>query len=221
MSSAEHLRVARLLHDHGPLAPPELRARVEEEIARANDRPRGVRRPSLGVLAPAGALAAVLVAFALVLPLIFSDDPSALDAHALSARGPSGPAPAAQEARPELLSADLDGVAFPDWEPKFGWRAIGQRRDEIDGRETATVFYEHEGHTIAYTIVSGEPLDPPPGAEEQLRGGVDLQLSRDGHGHDIVTFERQGMTCVLSGHVKRQSTLLELASWDGDGEVSF
>ncbi|MQA72741.1 MAG: hypothetical protein GEU88_00025 [Solirubrobacterales bacterium] len=219
MTAQEERRVAGLLADHGPLASPALRARVEAEIAGANER-RRLRVPILGV-ALAGAAATLLVALALFLPGVLGGEAGVGDAHGLSAGGPTAPAPAPQAHRPELLAASLDGIAFPDWEREFGWEAFGQRSDELDGRRTETVFYEHEGHTIAYTIVSGAPLEPPADAKPRRIGGVELYASRDSHGHDIVSFERQGKTCVLSGHVEERSTLLELAAWRGDGQIGF
>jgi hypothetical protein len=169
-----------------------------------------------------GAVATLLVALALFLPAVLGgDEPTAIGAHQLSAAGATDPAPRPRAGSPELLAAGVDGVAFPRWEQEFGWREWGRRGDELEGRRTETVFYEHEGHTIAYTIVSGEPLEPPAGATRHTIGGVDLYAVRDDHGHDIVVFERGGRTCVLSGHVERRSTLLELASWRGDGRVRF
>jgi hypothetical protein len=221
VTTAEQERVARLLREQGPLAPPELRARIAADVARANQRRRILGGRWAGVLAPAAAMAAVLVALALVLPTLFGGEPTAVDAHGLSASGPAGPAPAPQTANPELLSAGLDGLAFPNWDPQFGWRAVGQRTDELEGRRTATVLYEHEGHEIGYTIVSGKPLDVPADAERRRVDGVEMRMLSDEHGHEIVVFERQGKTCVLSGHVERRSTLLELASWRGDGRVEF
>jgi hypothetical protein len=83
------------------------------------------------------------------------------------------------------------------------------------------VFYEHQSHTIAYTIISGAPLEIPRDAARRRVNGVDLALLRDEHGHDIVVFQRDGKTCVLSGHVERRSTLVELAAWNGDGQLEF
>ena len=40
----------------------------------------------------------------------------------------------------------------------FGWKETGSRRDTLDGRATRTVFYEHMGHRIAYTILPGAPV---------------------------------------------------------------
>jgi hypothetical protein len=217
--SATPGQVAALLRDAGPLAPPALRERVEAEA----EAKRKQRRPALSVFgfAVAGAAASLLIAFALFGSGLLGDDPTAVEAHGLSARGPDGPAPPVQAQRPELLAAELDGVAFPRWEPEFGWRAYAGRSDELGGRETETVFYEHEGHSIAYTIVSGDPLEAPQGARHVERNGVELATARDDHGHDIVVFERGGKTCVLSGHVEHRSTLLELAAWQGGGRVGF
>jgi hypothetical protein len=37
----------------------------------------------------------------------------------------------------------------------------------------------------------------------------------------VVTWRRQGHTCVLSGTGVDRDTLLELAAWKGQGAVSF
>jgi hypothetical protein len=120
-----------------------------------------------------------------------------------------------------LLRAEADGVPFPDWGPKFGWHASGMRHDDIGGRRTTTVFYEHEGHRLAYTIVSGPALPRPADARIVERNGLEMSVYRDpGHGgHDVAVFERNGRTCVIAGHVIHQSTLLELAAWKGGGDV--
>jgi hypothetical protein len=78
----------------------------------------------------------------------------------------------------------------------------------------------HHGHRIAYTVISGEPLDPPDGARTRRVGDVMLIQFRGGP-RDVVTFERGGRTCVLEGEVLSAETLVELASWGGDGAVSF
>ena len=54
-----------------------------------------------------------------------------------------------------------DGVGFPDWARKFGWNATGKRTGEIEGRPATTIYYEKDGKTLAYTIVSGDALDVP------------------------------------------------------------
>ena len=133
-------------------------------------------------------------------------------------RGCRAPSPAPWRRR---AAAAVDGVAFPDWGREFGWRATGMRHDDLGGRPTATVFYEHMGHRLAYTIVSGTALPRPAGARTVERDGLRISLYRDpGHGgHDVAVFERGGRTCVVAGHVLELDTLLDLAAWKGDGRV--
>lgn len=120
-----------------------------------------------------------------------------------------------------VLRAAVDGVRFPDWGPEFGWQEAGMRRDALGGRRTTTVFYEHTGHRLAYTIVSGPPLPHPGGGRVVRRDGLAISLYGDpAHGgHDIAVFERGGRTCVVAGHVLKLDTLLKLAAWRGDGRI--
>jgi hypothetical protein len=219
VTDERHERVARLLSEHGPLAPPALRQRIETQATQhANRRRRGRQLARFSLVA-----AAALVLLALVLPLGFDNGrgPTVLDAHALISRGPQAPAPAPLAGRPQLLGAQLDGLRFPNWKRQFGWTAYGRRDDTLDGRSARTVFYEHTAHRIAYTIVEGKPLPAPSDATHRTVDGVALTEYRDAHGHDIVAFQRQGKTCVLSGHVLHHSTLVKLATWRGDGRVTF
>src|SRR5918996_1616278 len=101
-------------------------------------------------------------------------------------------------------------------------RAVAALRsvDEIDGRSAVTVFYEKDGRRIGYTILSGDPIDPPDEASTANREGVTLRgLSADGR--VIVTWLRDGRTCVLSGTDVDAATLLDLAAWNGKGAVEF
>jgi hypothetical protein len=180
--------------------------------------PAGETERSAGVwrLAVAGALATALVVLWVLAPDGGgSTTEQAADIAQLSATEP------APEVSGATLRAEVDGLAFPDWGPKFGWHATGMRRDVIDGRPTATVFYEHMGHRLAYTIVSGPVLPPPADARVVERDGLQISLYRDpAHGgHDVAVFERGGRTCVLAGHVLRVDTLLKLAAWKGGGRI--
>jgi hypothetical protein len=208
--------VTGTLRHHGPLAPPELRASVEAAISRAAERRRLPLKPAL-----AFALAVTLAALAIAIALPLGNNaPTAVKVHQISGDRATAATPVALSGHPELLDRKLDGVSFPNWRKEFGWRAAGSRSDDLDGRRTATVFYRHTTHRIAYTIVSGKPLDVPGGAEHLTVRGVDLYRFRHG-GHDVVMFERGGRTCVLSGHVKHRHTLVKLAAWKGDGRISF
>jgi hypothetical protein len=195
-------------------APAGLRARLEPE------RPRR-RRFSFSVPL-AGGLAAG-AAFAIVLALVLpggAGGPSVVEASELAARPAVAPAPRPVGGEPALLDASAEGLAFPNWAREFGWRATGRRVDEIDGRRAVTVFYEKEGRRIGYTILSGDPIDPPGEASTTNREGVTLRgLASDGR--VIVTWPRGGHTCVLSGTGVDAETLLDLAAWKGKGAVDF
>jgi anti-sigma factor RsiW len=194
-------------------APLALRERLEADRARLA-RPRARRR--WFQVATAGALAAaVLLAVVLVTP----GAPTVDEAAAFAAEGPTAPAPAAEG---KLLAADQDGVAFPEWDAKFGWRATGSHTGEIDGRAATTVYYENaEGRTLAYTIVGGDALDPPGDARTIEAEGTPVEIFRTSGGTPAATWEREGHTCVLSGEGVPDAKLAELAGWKGMGDVAF
>jgi anti-sigma factor RsiW len=197
-------------------APARLRARVDRR--RAGRTAAGGRRTVVGgALATAAAVALALV---LVLPGAFSNAPSVPDAAALAEKQPTQPAPGSVTGAPQLLDAEVDDVSFPNYAAKFGWKAQGARQDDPAGRDATTVYYENGRRTIAYTIVSGDTLDPPSDAASTTRGGVEYRTFRD-DGRTVVTWERDGQTCVLSGKAVRPAVLLMLANWRGKGTISF
>ena len=70
-------------------------------------------------------------------------------------------------------------------------------------------------------MVSGPPLELPQRTRRVHRDGLTIALYRDpSHGgRDVASFERNGHTCVLAGHVMHTSTIVKLAAWRGDGAV--
>ena len=64
------------------------------------------------------------------------------------------------------------------------------------------------------------PIDPPADARPSTRNGVQLNTTSDG-GRQIVTWFREGRTCVVSGKDVSAKDLREVASWKGDGTVPF
>jgi hypothetical protein len=192
----------------------ERQRRVARALGAGAERPaahpaRGSPLPALRLVA-AGAVAALLAVMVALTPE--GGDATAERAAEIAQLPATGQAPGASG---PVLRAEVDGVAFPDWGQELGWRATGMRRDELDGRRTTTVFYEHTGHRLAYTIVSGPALPRPDGARVLEHEGLEMSVYRDLRhgGHDVAVFERGGRTCVVAGHVKRLSTLLELAAW--------
>jgi len=203
-------------------APLALRSRVEGLTAhgrRHGDRPSsvrsrlgGIRWPGAGLIA--GAVAAVLAAVVLV-----GGGPGIEDVAAAAVRPPSA-AVAPVAAGSKLLRERMDEVVFPNFAGKFGWEATGTRTDEIGGRETRTVFYEKDGREIAYTVVGGDALDQPGDADTSTVEGTVLR-ALEADGRQVVTWRRNGQTCVLSSADVPRDELLTLAGWKGMGDVEF
>jgi hypothetical protein len=215
-SDLRHERVHRLLSTAGPATPPGLRERIAAQSAR----PARRSRPRVAL---AGAVATVAAAVVLALTLVaeLGGHPTIAEAARPSALAATAPAPAQDARRPTLLRASFAGVTYPDWNKQFGWRTTGRRHDSIEGRRSAeTVFYQHTHHRIGYTVVSGKPLKPPGHAERYEANGLVMLAYKDGR-RDVVTFERDGRTCVLAGVVHQRATLLKLAAWKADGAIAF
>ena len=153
--------------------------------------------------------ARLLLAFAFALAGLPGGGSLTTEAAELAAAPATAPAP-----RPtgSTLAASVDGVRFPNWGPELGWHQTGTRHDTLEGRATTTVFYEHMGHRIAYTILPGAPVRAPSNARIVRRDGLEIALTREA-GRDIAVFQRDGRTCILAGHVEHPSTLVKLAAW--------
>jgi hypothetical protein len=221
-SEAELERVAATIRSASAevKAPAELRDRVDDlrggPAAPVKARPWWTRFPAV-----ATATVAVAAAVLAIVVLPGGGDPSVTDAAALAEQPAAGPAPAAEPDQPALLATSFEGLSYPDWEKEFGWRAVGERTDELDGRDAHTVFYENgDGARIGYTIVAGDALDEPSGADRSVVDGVELAGFK-ADGANGVTWLRDGHTCVLAGEGVERSTLLKLAAWKGDGAVTF
>jgi hypothetical protein len=195
-------------------APLALRERLESDRARLAG-PR--RRRRIFAIATAGAVAAVAIIAVMVGLSGGPGAPSVAEAAALAGKPPTAGAPAVSST-PQLLDIDQSGVAFPNWEPKFGWKAVGSRTDELDGRNTTTVFYEKGAKRIAYTIVSGRALDDPDNYAQVTLQDVPLKVFPNDGAKDV-TWLRAGHSCVMSGEGVPPAKMLELASWPGQGNV--
>lgn len=193
---------------HAPLA---LRERLEAD--RVRHQRQAPRRRWFSLALAGAAAAAVFLAVLFAAP----GGPTLEDAAAFASQPANGPAPAAQGA---LLALEQDGVAFPAWAENFGWKATGSRSGEIDGRPATTVYYEKDGKTLAYTIVSGDSLGSPDGATTIEAAGTPIDLF-DAGGVRAATWERSGHTCILVGEGVPDAKLAELAGWSGKGAVAF
>ena len=200
-------------------APLALRERIEADRARAA-KPARSRR--LRALLPAGGLVAAAVVAVVLVVGGGSGAPSVLATAALATGGPVLPAPAEDTSNGAVLKASMQGVPFPYWGGSFRWEAVGARDDKIKDRDAKTVYYDNpKGARAAYTILGGHTIDAPSGAYEKTVNGVKLSITQD-KGRRIVTWTRDGHTCVLSAPVAvPEGKLLELAAWKGKGNVSF
>lgn len=190
-------------------APARLRLRIQGQSV---SRPRR-SRVRTGYLALAGAVATAAAAAAvLVLTGGAPGSPSVSQAAAVALRGPAGPAPAPDATDPRAkLSVRFQQVYFPNWSATLGWRAIGTRRDRLDGRPIMTVYYQRGDELVAYTIVGAPALAAPAGPVTQVKG-YELRVFRL-TGRAVVTWRRAGHTCVLSAARVPARALEQLAGW--------
>ncbi len=195
-------------------APLALRERLEKDRQRLAA-PR--RRRRIFALATAGSLAAVAVLAVMVGLSGGPGAPSVAEAAQLGAKPPTATVSAAS---PQLLDVEQSGVAFPNWEAKFGWKAVGKRVDDLGDRTATTVYYRKGANRIAYTIVSGRSLDDPDNFAQFTLNGVELKVFSTGNPKDV-TWLRQGHSCVMTGKGVTTAKMLELASWKGQGKVPF
>ena len=188
-------------------APAGLRLRLEAQRVRP---PRRSRAAGYGAVA--GAIAAAALAVVLVLPGGAPGSPSVSQAAGLALRGPSAPAPAPDSTDPRSKLAErFQGVYFPNYLARLGWRAIGMRRDRLDGRPATTVYYQRRDGLVAYTIVGAPTLAPPSGLVTRSNG---LELRAFSlAGRTVVTWRRAGHTCVLSAASVPVRALKQLAGW--------
>jgi hypothetical protein len=194
-------------------APERLRARIESRRVRSSRRRR--LRLAAGACASAAALA-----LALILSGGAGEQPSIAEAAGLAARPATAPGPGPYDETTTLLALEVDGIPYPNWSHRFGWRATGARTDRIDGREASTVFYEKHGRRIGYTILSGPALRVPAAGARVTRRGTELR-GLDLGARAVVTWRRRGHTCVLSGTAVERTTLLTLGAWKGGGSIPY
>ena len=221
---AAERHVAELVRAVDVRAPETLHRRVAEMV---DTQPASRRRARGGVLGGAlgGRLRPTLAAMALAavigaaLALLTGGNPhrpvgpSVSAASRLTLSAASTGAPRESHAHAAQLNVAVDGVAFPYWKERFGWRATGTRTDMIGGRSVTTVFYSGpRGRRVGYAIVGGTPAPATSGGTIVWHRGVAYRLQQVG-GVPLVTWQRDGRLCVLSGRGVSGATLVRLASW--------
>jgi hypothetical protein len=201
--------IAAAMSDPAARAPQGLR----DALQRA-ERPRA--RPRRWLVAPGLAAVCLLVA-GLVVALGGPDDgaraPSVRDVALVTRLPARHAAPARSGGAQPRLRAAVDGLAFPDWQEAFGWRATGRRADRIGGRAVTTVFYRYsERRILGYAIVAGPPLRPATG-RDVVRGAARYRVVTRA-GRTTVTWTQGGHTCVIDAPATVPAhTLVTLADW--------
>jgi hypothetical protein len=195
------------------VAPDRLRMAVAELVADAQRAQAPRRRWGMPRLRVAGALAAAgAVAAVLLVALAIgggASSPSVRDVAAVALRPAAAPAPAARPGG-ELLRAQAGPIAFPTW-TRVGWRAVGARTDTVRGHELYTVFYaDAAGRRVGYAIADAQL--PVSGGQVVTRRGAQLRVLDRG-ATAIVTWRRDGRTCILAGRGVPVGRLLTLASY--------
>lgn len=203
-------------------APVSLRARLEL-LREPQQRPRSARQwATLPRLLPAGGLVAAAVAAVAVVLSVGGGigAPTVAQATVLASRAPVAGAPGHNDHGYTLSGVSATGLPYPYWEDRFGFRAVGVRRDRFDGRLATTVFYRRGATRVAYTIVSGGPLAAGATTSRTVRNSVAVDML-NAHGMRVATWLRRGHSCVLSARNLPASTLISLASWRGDGKIPY
>ncbi|HTA97259.1 MAG TPA: hypothetical protein VK730_06400 [Solirubrobacteraceae bacterium] len=212
-------RIAQLVRSFDAPAPQSLHRRIGLLVDSHRDSRRRSWPPrhslTFPVLAGAGAIV-VVVAIALAIAVGNSGGGtpalSVGQAVAPTLRAATLSAPRESLAHNDQLEAAVDGVPFPYWGERFGWRSTGARADRINGHTVRTVFYTNsDGQRVGYAIFARAP-QPRAGGVVAWRGGVSYRLL-DAHGLAVVTWLRDGHLCVVAGRGVSSATLLRLASW--------
>ena len=197
-------------------APPELHAGVAALVdsrAASPSRPRRGWRPvAVGALT----VAVVVVLVAVLVSGSGSGAPTVNQAALLALSQPTQPSPAESPTGGTVLERSEGGIRFPYWQHELGWTTSGARTDSFAGRSASTVFYtahSPSGTTarVGYTILSGTALPLPKGTAVEQRGTRYVVLSDDRA--TVVTWRRNGHTCILAARGVGPGTLLHLAAW--------
>jgi hypothetical protein len=117
-----------------------------------------------------------------------------------------------------MLRQNVGEVYFPNWGRSLGWDAVGSRTDKLGGHQAITVYYQWRNRRIAYTIVAAPALAPPAADSTWLHGTELRTQTQNGrlvtqNGRLVVSWYRDGDTCVLSGRGVTAAELQKLAAW--------
>lgn len=187
-------------------APHSLRADIaSEQLARP-----GRRRRKRWVPLAAGVAAAAVAAV-----LVFSFSPQSSSSPSVAAATAAGLRPATDPApalKGHFIDARVGSVQFPNYSYGLSYRAVGARDDTIAEHKAVTVFYSAGNDRVGYTVLDGKPLPVPSSARPVSFADFDAYaFSKDGA--RVVTWRRDGHTCVLVSRTADQDTMLQMAAY--------
>ena len=213
---AEQERAVTMLRTLDEPAPAALRARVDELTGVSTPR-RAPRWRRLAVLPAATAIAAAAAAV-VILVSGGSTAPTVPAAAHFALASSTLPSPAVDPNQSDELTLRGAGIPFPAWSKK-GWTTDGARTDTVGGRRITTVFYKSSsGKRIGYAITGGTPLSGVHG-NSATRYGVTFTMQPAGDAK-LITWVRDGHTCIIAGRNVSYATLLRLASADERAEAA-
>jgi hypothetical protein len=220
-SETELIELVRSIDER---APERLHGRIAALVTESQVKPRMRLRAPVRLDWRLGSGVAALAALALFLVLSLTGTGhgglSLREASALTLDRATLPAPRESSSQRAQLNASVDGISFPYWTKRFGWRASGSRADRVAGRAVRTVFYlDSTGQRIGYAIVAGTPAPKISTGAAHWQDGTAYTVSTE-HGAKVVTWVRDGHLCVVSGRGVSASTLLSLAGWDDPDQGS-
>lgn len=91
-----------------------------------------------------------------------------------------------------------------------GWVRIGTREDRLEGRDIETTYWQKAGSLVAYTTISGGPVEIPQTGLQTGRRGL-LLRGFDEDGRTAVAWDEDGHTVVISGIRISRGSLYNLA----------
>jgi hypothetical protein len=203
----------RALDDGAPMALREQVERIRERSA-----PKRRRAKRFGLVGAVTSAAACLAVALAVIVGAGAGGPTLSQAAAFTVKPATGPAPS--HSFDGTLNLDVDGVPYPYWKEDFGWTATGSRVDKLHGRTATTVFYRKGKWRIGYTIVSGKPVSVSGSPSVTTIDGTRFR-SLPVQGNVVVTWERRGHSCILSGAGMSRLRLLRLAAWKDSGQLPY
>ena len=209
ITEAEQTRAAALLRmTEDVVAPASLHSAIHGMTAGA-----APRRRRSWLLGPAGLVTAVVIVAVVITLGGGSGTPTVSQTARLALAPATAPAPTQDVSDRDLLTTREAGIPFPSYLRRQGWSPSGVRHDTLRGRAVTTVFYTSpHGQRVGYSIVAGQSLSYPHGSSRTVDGIRYVLAGADGA--RLITWWRDGHTCVIAGRSVSDATLLNLARSD-------